>query len=95
MTDQPAGDPAANPPTDDAASGESAGGAEAQTEQDLRATSDSIQAHVRRLAEIEQEKLRLDPGDPAVDRLSDEAVALAERISRETRAERQLSKELG
>ena len=86
MHDEPKRDPAASSSTPDG---------EAQTEEDLRATSDSIQADTRRLAAIEQEKVRLDPEDPTVDRLSDEAVALADRISRETRAERQLSKELG
>ena len=54
------------------------------TEQDLKATGDSIRTD-----------LTLDGEDPAVDRLSEEAVQLADRISRETRAERQLSEELG
>jgi hypothetical protein len=65
------------------------------TEQDLKATSDSIRTDLSRLAAIEDEKGTLDGEDPAVDRLSDEAVRLADRISRETRAERQLSEELG
>ena len=65
------------------------------TEQDLRATADSIRTDLSRLAAIEDEKSALDGDDPAVDRLSDEAVQLADRISRETRAERQLSEELG
>jgi hypothetical protein len=65
------------------------------TEQDLKATSDSIRTDLSRLAAIEDEKSTLDGEDPTVDRLSDEAVRLADRISRETRAERQLSEELG
>jgi hypothetical protein len=66
-----------------------------EAEQDLKATADSIRTDLSRLAAIEDEKSSLDGEDPAVDRLSDEAVELADRISRETRAERQLSKELG
>jgi hypothetical protein len=54
MTDQPGGEPAATPPNEGSAPGDSPDGAEDQTEQDLRATSDSIQAHVRGLSEIEQ-----------------------------------------
>ena len=65
------------------------------TEQDLRATADSIRTDLSRLAAIEDEKTTLDGEDPAVDRLSEEAVELADRISRETRAERALSEELG
>lgn len=65
------------------------------TAQDLKATADSIRTDLRRLAAIEEEKGTLDGQDPAVDRLSDEAVELADRISREARAERQLSEELG
>ena len=76
----------------------SAGDTEASpdaTEQDLKATADSIRTDLSRLAAIEDEKNTLEGEDPAVDRLSDEAVKLADRISRETRAERQLSEELG
>ena len=63
--------------------------------QDLRATADSIRAHADRLAEIEDRKGALDAADPEIDRLSDEAVALADRIGRETRVERRLSEEIG
>jgi len=66
-----------------------------QAKQDLQATAESIRTDIGRLATIEDEKLALDAGDSRVDRLSDEAVALADRISRETRAERQLSQEIG
>lgn len=64
-------------------------------QQDLKATADSIRSDLGRLTAIEAEKLDLDAEDPAVDRLSDEAVELADRISRQTRAQRQLSHELG
>lgn len=63
-------------------------------EQDLKATADSIRTDIGRLAVIEDEKLALDPEDPRVDSASDEAVRLADRIARETRAERQLSREI-
>ncbi|MEO5939600.1 MAG: hypothetical protein ABIZ72_01760 [Candidatus Limnocylindrales bacterium] len=66
-----------------------------KAEQDLKATADAIRSDIGRLAAIEDEKLVLDAGDTRVDQLSDEAVALADRISRETRAERQLSHEIG
>jgi hypothetical protein len=64
-------------------------------QQDLKATADSIRSDLGRLTDLENEKLALDAEDPVVDRLSDEAVELADRISRQTRAERQLSEELG
>jgi hypothetical protein len=66
-----------------------------RAEQDLKATVDSIRTDIDRLATIEDEKVALDAEDPRVDRLSDEAVELADRISRETRAQRQLSEEVG
>ncbi|HET7703637.1 MAG TPA: hypothetical protein VFK35_09565 [Candidatus Limnocylindrales bacterium] len=64
-------------------------------EQDLRATAASIRVDIGRLAALEDEKLALDPQDPRVDDVSDEAVELADRIQREARAERQLSREVG
>jgi hypothetical protein len=64
-------------------------------EQDLHATAASIRVDIGRLAALEDEKLALDPEDPRVDEVSDEAVELADRIQRETRAERQLSREVG
>jgi len=65
------------------------------TAEDLQATADSIRTDIGRLAALEDEKLALDPEDPRVDTASDEAVRLADRIARETRAERQLSREVG
>jgi hypothetical protein len=62
--------------------------------QDLLATSDAIREDINRLAAIEGAKQALPPEDPQVDRMSDEAIALAERIERETRIERELSEEL-
>lgn len=68
--------------------------AEGAAEQDFKATADSIRADISRLAALEDEKLALDPEDPRVDAASDDAVRLADRIARETRAERQLSREI-
>jgi hypothetical protein len=63
-------------------------------EHDLRATADAVRDDLRRLGAIEAEKIALAPEDPRVDQLSDEAVRLAERIRRETGAEREIGKEL-
>ena len=69
--------------------------AEQDAAEDLRATGDSIRSDIQRLAGVEEVKRGLDANDPEVDRLSDEAVGLANRIARQTRAERQLSDEIG
>ena len=66
----------------------------ANAEQDLRATSDSIRADARRLELIEDEKTRLAPEDGETDRLSAEAVEVADRIARQARAERQIAREI-
>jgi hypothetical protein len=63
-------------------------------EQDLRATEDSVRADAKDLASIETAKARLDPGDPQVDRLSAEAVELADQLARKTRAQRELARDL-
>jgi hypothetical protein len=68
---------------------------QAAAEEDLKATGDSIHADVERLSSLETHKSSLDPDDPQVDRLSDEAVELSGRIARQTKAERQLSDEIG
>jgi hypothetical protein len=68
---------------------------QAAAEEDLKATGDSIQADVQRLSSLEERKRGLDAADPQVDRLSDEAVELSGRIARQTKAERQLSDEIG
>jgi hypothetical protein len=65
------------------------------TEQDLKATADAIRADVERLKDIETRKEQLPPDDPRVDELSHAAVSIADRLSQETRAERELSEELG
>ena len=62
--------------------------------QDLKATTDSIIDDLGRLAAVEDEKQRLDPADPEIGRRSGEAVEIAGRIDRETKAEQQLSREV-
>jgi hypothetical protein len=59
--------------------------------EDLRSTIDSIQQHARDLLAIEDAKAALPVEDSRVDALSDAAVETADRIARETRAERALS----
>ncbi len=71
------------------------GADEPAAEQDLRATGDEIRQDLRRLGAVENEKQSLDAEDPRVGELSRDAVAIADRIARETRAERQLSDEIG
>jgi hypothetical protein len=62
--------------------------------EDLRATSDSIREDIDRLTALEDEKDGLDPADPRMDAVSTEAVEIADRIQREARMERELSREL-
>jgi hypothetical protein len=63
--------------------------------QDLRATNDAVQSDAEKLADLEAEKATMEPADPALDRASEEAVRLGERIAHETRAERRLGSEIG
>jgi len=65
-----------------------------EKEQDLHATEDSIRSDLARLSALEAAKATLHPADPEVDRLSDEAVTLAEGLARKTRAERELGQDL-
>ena len=65
------------------------------TEMDLRATSEAIQADAQELAELEARKLALDPADPEVDRLSIEIQEHVRRIAHKAAAERELAEELG
>ena len=65
-----------------------------EMEQDLQATEDSIRSDLARLSALESAKTALDPTDPEVDRLSDEAVKLADGLARKTRAERELGQDL-
>jgi hypothetical protein len=68
---------------------------DSERSEDLRATTDSIRQRLKRLLAIETEKRALRAEDPRVDELSDAAVVEADRIARETRAERQLADDAG
>ncbi len=85
-SDRQPGDPGAAPATTETE--------RLKAEQDLKATSDAIQADLEKLAALEERKSAMDPANPEVDDLSAEAVDVAERIHREAQAERQLSNEL-
>jgi hypothetical protein len=57
---------------------------------DLRSTIDAIDADATRLAAVEDEKQDLDPDDPRMRELSEDAVHLARRIEQATLEERNL-----
>ncbi|HET9346454.1 MAG TPA: hypothetical protein VFO05_12215 [Candidatus Limnocylindrales bacterium] len=63
-------------------------------EEDLRATSESIQDDADRLKALEEEKADVEAGDPRLSTLSDEAERLAHSIAAKTTVERVLSDEL-
>ena len=63
--------------------------------EDLMATEDSIRTDAGRLADLERTKATLEPDDPKVEGLSADAVKLAQRIERQTRAELDLSRDPG
>jgi uncharacterized protein (DUF3084 family) len=62
-----------------------------QRAQDLKATADSISEDASRLKAVEESKADLQPGDPELEQASADAVDLAQRIERQTRAEQELS----
>ena len=84
-----------NPGDNDRPTGRQANGDQPAKEEDLHATEDSIRNDLARLSALETTKSTLDPADPEVDRLSDEAVALADGLAHKTRAERELGQDLG
>jgi hypothetical protein len=83
-----------NPNDNDHPTGRNGNGDRREKEQDLHATEDSIRSDLARLSALEMAKTALDPADPEVDRLSDEAVTLADGLARKTRAERELGEDL-
>jgi hypothetical protein len=85
MTDKPQNEPEpqARPPKSSA------------VVQDLKATEDSIRTDAQRLADLESNKADLHPDDPRVEQLSVYALELAQRIEQQTRAELQLSRDIG
>ena len=60
-------------------------------QQDLKATSDSIRHDAERLAQLEERKSELDPGDPRVDQLSRDVETLIGDIADKGKAERELA----
>jgi hypothetical protein len=66
-----------------------------EVDDDLRATSDSINADLDRLKHIEQVKRGLRAADPEADVLSAEAESIAARVHRQATAERELVEEAG
>jgi hypothetical protein len=64
---------------------------DAERQEDLAATAESISADARRVIDIEDEKQDLDIDDPRLDKLSHEAERLAGEIQRKSRIERQIA----
>ncbi len=65
-----------------------------RTGQDLQSTIDSIEEDATRLAEIERQKRGLEPDDPRMVTLSEQAVELAHRAELAAVSERQLVEEV-
>jgi hypothetical protein len=61
---------------------------------DLRATSESIEADARHLARLEERKQSLSPDDPEVLVLSAEFERLTIRLRQQAAAERELAEEI-
>jgi hypothetical protein len=64
---------------------------QADREEDLAATSESLQADAERVSQIEEEKQDLDVGDPRLTALSHEAERVARDIEKKSRIERELA----
>jgi hypothetical protein len=65
-----------------------------EAQEDLRATSESISADAERLKSIEDEKVRLEPGDPRLEQLAAEAERLAAGLAVKTNAQSDIVEEL-
>jgi hypothetical protein len=61
---------------------------------DLRATSEALEADAERLAELEERKQRLDLTEPAMAELSREIETLVHRMADKATAERELAEEI-
>lgn len=62
-----------------------------ERQEDFSATAESLRQDAQRVAEIEEEKQRLDLDDPRVDALSHEAERIAGDVQRKSRIERDLA----
>jgi hypothetical protein len=65
-----------------------------ETSDDLRATSESIEADARHLADLEERKQALAPEDPELLALSHEVEQLTIRLRHQAAAERELAEEI-
>jgi hypothetical protein len=62
--------------------------------QDLRATAESIRRDAEAIAELEEQKIALDPHDPRVDALAERIEQKVGQMSTKAAAERDLAEEL-
>ena len=62
-----------------------------ERQEDFSATAESLRQDAQRVAEIEEEKQRMDLDDPRVDALSHEAERIAGDVQRKSRIERDLA----
>jgi hypothetical protein len=64
-----------------------------EAHEDLQATAEDVSLDAQLLQRIEDEKLRLDPSNPRVLDLSEQAVRIAEGLHAKTVAERDLAEQ--
>jgi hypothetical protein len=64
-----------------------------EPKEDLQALAEDVALDAQDMQRIEDEKARLDPSDPRVQRLSEQAVEVAETIHAKALAERELAAE--
>ena len=62
---------------------------------DLKATAADLAADAERLAQVEREKVNLDPADPRLKELAAEAETIAQELPIKAAAQSELVRELG